>query len=384
MRRIHFYILMLLMPLLPVFGQDADELIEFENLDDLFATASDTVVIKTDTDHRQSFEEAKGIQFSGSFTVEGGAAIGWTDWPEFSDPGKNFDPNFGLKAGTKLAFTARPDPDFRVSGSFSTSIDPVNSNSFTWPQFAISELFCDYTLLDTLLWRIGKFGIGWGQGKLFNPGSLMSDNASGFAVRASLPSFLGGASAIVLANKKVETYADLSYAFSLEAVWLGVYSGLMGRYSQADGFSGLLSLKKTVLATDIFADTVFRYNADEWDAAILTGIFREWANLQLVTEYYLDGLGTDELTHRLGLAAKYRKVFGSGIDLGLDCRYNLSDSSAYIIPGMSWKPFKLVNMAVGLPFVLGNSDGEYVGKNNPDIIKRRIAVAAMLTLSASY
>jgi hypothetical protein len=365
---------------------------EAENLDDLFSDpVQDTVVVETQTDHLAQYATTETIQFSGSFNAEGGIAAGWTSWPVFSDLSSGFDSTIALSSSASLNLDARPDPDFRLYGSVTTEMDPLEG-AYTWSSFTISELFVDYTWLDDVFIRLGKHGMAWGQARLFKDVSdngvtdLMADAAAGYSLRANLPTIMDGISLISLINQPdASSYTQIVYAGKADKVLLGTMFSLGARYQIDEGVNALLSVKRVVLGIDLLADAIVHYDADSLYPKVLAGFFKEWPRVKLYGEYYYNGAVAGDMDHSAGLAWGFNNIAGTPVDLGLRWIHTLYDSSGSVIAGLTWKPWKYITASLALPVAYGPDGSRYVSTTyNEDVAMRRLVLAFGLEMAVSF
>jgi len=363
---------------------------EEENLDDLFSDpVEDTIAEVPATDHLSRFVTQDTIAFSGSFNAKGGAIAGWTRYPLLGDLLGGFDGTVGLVSTVTLSFDARPDPDFRLFGTVSTSIDPVNG-SYTWPAFALSELFIDYTWLGDVFIRMGKHSVTWGQGRLFEAiTNIMADASSGFALRASLPTLLNGVSAIGLMKSgyfesgTLASYKQVCYALKADQVLWGTMLSLGGRYQVDEGLNAILSVKRVVLGVDLLADAVLHESDGSRYFRALAGFFKEWQDVKLYGEYYYTGAAAGEAEHLAGLAVGFNNVFDTPVDLGAQWLHALSDGSGTVTAGLTWSPWKFITVTVAVPVVYGEAGTHFILAND-DPAKRLVSIALGLEMAVSF
>jgi len=363
---------------------------EEENLDDLFDDpAGDTVVAQTQTDHLAQYVTSDAIRFSGSFTSTGGAAAGWTQWPDPADLLTGFDGTIGLTASATLNIDARPDPDFRLYGTMTTSMNPLVGAS--WSSFALGELFVDYTWLGNVFIRMGKYSIVWGQGRLFEGiTNLMADSTSGFAFRAGFPTVLDGFSAVVLFKETYfessldASYRELCFSAKADKILWGTLLSLGGRYQVDEGINAILSIKRTVLGVDLLADLVFHDSEALRYGRVLAGFFKEWNDIKVYGEYYFDGSELSGTDHTAGLACGFNNVAGTPLDVGLQWLHAFIDDSGSATAGVTWKPWKYITATVALPVAYGPEGSRYVTTYNDDIAKRRLALIFGLEMVVSF
>lgn len=375
--------IIVLVAALPLYAQEA------ENLDDLFSDpVADTVVVETQTDHLAQYVTSSAVVISGSFNATGGAIAGWLQWPDLATPSTGFDGTIGLTTSASLNIDARPDPDFHLYGTMTTSMNPLVGVS--WSSFALGELFVDYTWLGNVFFRMGKHGITWGQGRLFEGmTNIMGDTATGFTLRASLPTLLDGVSAIgLLKNGYFESgtlasYKEICYAVKADQVLLGTLLSLGGRYQVDEGLNAMLSVKRTILGVDVLADLVLHDSETARYHRFLAGFFKEWTDFKVYGEYYYTGAAAEVADHSAGLACGFNNVLGTPLDLGAQWIHAFIDGSGTVTTGLTWVPWKFITATIAVPVVYGDDGSRYV-LANADPVKRRLALAFGLEMVVSF
>lgn len=368
----------------PLFAQDGGG-----ELDGLFDDPpGDIEAAAPAVDHRAAFERWDGLRWSGSFSTEGGIAAGWADWPRLGDPGQGFDGSIGLSSSASLSFSARPSPEFSIAGTLNTSFNPLLPGQGSWSPPAIDTLYADYILADALYTRMGKFGVAWGQGRLFNPANLVADSGAGYALRLSLPAYAGAQFIGLVPPAGAASYRQLHYAAKADFVLAGTYLSPALRFSFDQPVRAALSVKRVAFKTDLLADAALRYDYRVGrvdDAQLLAGFFREWADFKLYGEYqlgYLPGAATD---HRLGLVAGYNNLGDSPVDLGFEYRHFFADGSGSLVLGLTGPIAPNLSWKLGAPLFYGAADSlahSYLRGHDP--AGRRISLAFGLSLSASF
>ena len=315
------------------------------------------------------YEKTEKVKVSGKFTALGLIAAGWTGWDFIPDLSYGFDPSLGMTSTASLIFDARPAPEFRVYGNVATSFNPLSEDydqditspffipvttTSSWSGFYVSELFCDYILYDFLYARLGKHTIGWGQGRIYNPGNLMSDSGVNYNLRFSLPS-IAGLTIIVLTNGAL-TYTNLVYALRTDfVIWDTMISPAI-RYNVGEGFNGLVSLKKVMFKTDFLVDVTANYYDSFLSADVLAGFFREWSDVKLYGEYTYSWSNDGAESHNAGLVLGFKKPFGAPFDFGAQVLHNFLDNSGTATLGISQKIWPFVTMYIAVPVVYGADD----------------------------
>jgi len=335
------------------------------SLDDLFDDpAEDILATETDIDHRKQFEETEQIVIRRSFTSTAASSVGWIGFPQFNDLYEGFETTAGAVAEARLSFTAKPSPLFGMGGSFYTEVDYKNGIP-DWTNIIIDELYGDYILLDKAFFRMGKFPMKWGNGRLFTPGDLMVLSEKGLAFRANLPTVMDGVTFVSLANTYYDTKPgssfsmtdDLVNAILLEKIFGNVLFslGAKSHFKQNESTKALASIKTVVLKTDIFTDFILCYDIDNNpNFQTLAGFFREWEKLKIYGEYYFDGLVERNKGHNIGLATGYKNIFSGPIDTGIEWRHAFVDNSGRVFPAISFSPWSLIKINFGIPILYGN------------------------------
>lgn len=357
-----------------------------ESLDDLFDDpVEDVVLAQTDIDHLAQYTTDTGIRWGGNFNAVGGVSAGWTAWPDPSDLTAGFDGLYGLVPKATMYADARPDPDFRFYGSVVVTMDPLNGQA-TWDVVSINELFIDYTWLGQVFVRLGKHDIAWGQARLFEGYTdLMADAIEGFSLRASMPTWLDGVSALVLVNdEEVFSYRQVTYAGKAELILLGGMLSVGARWQIDAGLDALVSLKKVAWHTDLFADIEYHGAADSRYAKVLAGFYREWDDLKLYGEYWYDGSNPSYFDQTFGVAFGYNNLGATTIDLGLQWIHTFVDNSGIATAGITWKPWKFIEATIAVPVAYGADASRYATSYNTDPGKRRIALVFGLEMDVSF
>lgn len=363
-----------------------------ENLDDLFGEETEDIIIDNDVDTGNDLLDklstSEKIKIGGSFKARGGFAAGWQDLPDPDDLTDSLGISPGATTLAKLNFNAQPDPDFAVTGTFFTEIDPADGEN-EWSDPEIEELFCDYTWLDTIFFRIGKHKITWGQGRLFTPGNLMDDSGDGTAFRASFPTLLDGVTLVSLiddsyvSSDESLSASDTAAGMLVDKVIGNVFFSAGGKYRKADGLDLLGSVKTVLWKMDLLSDFVLHNDDNDITYESVSGFFREWSDFKLYGEYYYDGSVIGDEDHSIGLASAYKNIFDTPIDLGLEWKHSFVSEAGSLIAGASWSPWKFVKANIGIPFVYGSSDSDYMDDNEAPG-NRRLSFVFFLELSASF
>lgn len=283
---------------------------------------------------------------------------------------------------TDFTLEARPDPSIRFHALLGS---PMTGLAFPTPTF--TEVYLDYTLLGNYLFRMGKYALTWGQGRMFNPGNLMSDSANGLTLKAFAPVLGQSVTGVILGNPGVMVNPavpqprELSYA--------GQISGDLGRLGW--GVAGLVRPgtllatpernwsafgKTNVFGIDFFAEGVIlaadaHPTADE--THYLAGFFWEGGD----PKWQIQGEATDT---RWGAALK---VTGWSLTPFVHWEQSRLDRSGTVQTGITWVALPHLTFDFGIPWLYGSDASEYL-LNDADPNKQRLGVGLRITLDSTF
>lgn len=388
----HSLIFFILLMSFSTFAQETDESDGLEDLDDLFETPQDDIIVEeSEIDLREQFEVAEIVKFKGSFSAMGIIGAGWNSWNFIHDITDGFDASAGLQSNFTVSVDARPVPQFSIFASLSTAFDPyaslneagVDEISSFWTEPTFDSVYLDYILKDTLYTRLGKFKMAWGQGQFYTPGNLMENSGdSALNIRLTIPAWFG-LSFVLLTNNSV-SYLDFTYGGKIDFVFGETMISPGVTFSYYGGLETILSLKQVLFKTDLLIDFTTHINNQGLESTyVVAGFFREWDNLKLYGEYQFSWLSASGYNHESTLALGWSKPLGAPFNLGLEWMQNYVDGSGMVTLGYSHRIFPYVDLQLALPIVYG-VDGSSAVVNNPDPSKRRIALALALKFSGSF
>ena len=363
-------------------GVDSEQSSYDENFDSVFEDPAEDIVIEQpqDINYRDQLEKSEKILVNGDFLIRAGGGFGWVD-----EPLKGYPEGLaGAYSNATISFDARPDPTIRIFGRLKTEMNSDDGND-VWSMPYFDELYCDYNWLDKSFFRLGKFYMTWGQGRLFQPANFMKNSEKGTSLRMTMPNILDGVS--IVAHYKKQTLGhhhdnrlhegDISYAGHIDKT-IGpvnlsaamIYNGLTG-----ERYSG--SFKTVILGTDIFADFILNHlkqpkdelgDLDDTDYTIgftkefLCGFYKEWgqnpvwSNAKIYGEYYYDNRLRWEPSHNFGLAVDFNDLFGSPIGMGFKWLHSVTDEAGQFIGGFSISPWKHVTIRLAIPWQYGDKE----------------------------
>jgi len=371
-------------------GGDAD-------VNSLFdAPASDTVGVVSTASAIDRFVREEGIRITGDFNVSGGYAYAWMD--------ASGSAYFSLTSN--LGIEARPDSSLRFTANVASAFP-------TWTP-TVGEVFCDYTLLDTAFFRIGRFGTTWGNARIYSidnlPGRVPVEvhplnstlDSEGLSLKADVPFGSNSVSAIIMERNGYHkdpanpTPSELGYGLLADFVWGRTEFSLGGFYQAYLQPRVLITAKTSFFGVDLSGECVLAYVestglAPSWNA----GIYWEQAdvNLSAYGEYVYNAdsaaaIGTEPASgyppgHSVALILGLKEIFGSKIKAGLQWQHAFADGSGFFAPGVSIEAVPHVVIILGVPMYYGPIDG-YLAAVNPDPQKRRMAIALKVTVSGEF
>jgi hypothetical protein len=371
----------------------------------------DTTAPETGDDLVAATQQEARIRITGRYVAEAGVVGGWVTVPDFGDLAAGLDAAAGFAATTYLFLDARPDPSFRVFCGLSAGLGVPRSDdergtvlgelsvpsalpggSFeVTPTVSIDELYCDYTLLDLVFFRIGRSGFSWGQGRIFTPGDLVSSSAEGISLRVDFPTLLSGASLVAITDSTIDTaepvFPQIGLGAKTDIVLGPVLTTAAAFYKLNEGGRILASLKTVVWGIDLFSDAIFHVDLGFFRFQCVAGFYWEamGGDLRIYGEYQYDGETAGGMDHTFALAVGLRDMFGSRIDGGLSFFHTLLDQSGSLLLGFRFRPFPLVAVDIGVPFAYGPDGSRYVSTHNQDAaLRSRLALAVKVTLAGDF
>jgi len=364
------------------------------SLDDVFDDAEDTDAENEESASSQGTDEdeqavnldaltTSPLKFSGSVSAGLGMGLGIREWPNQSGSGKTFwelfRPSGFYSSSALFKLDARPLPYARFYTSLEIGMDE-DSMVFSGP--SVKELFIDYTLQDTVFFRVGKQSLTWGQGRLLgNPANLVSRVSGGVSVRASGPAGPGTLNGVIY----IKNWADNPYSeinpksFAYAGLWEATSGAAAYSFSthfiDDDGTEEDIALSSSVSCNlgpvDAAADVTGHWDIDAVSAKLSEQDFSVWQpdewsvmgqlfwenadrSVSLLGEYQYDTTRKDA-EHHAALAVKLPKLFGSGWRPAISWKHAFQDDgSGEIIAGISGTVAPKLSMSIGMPVLYGN------------------------------
>ncbi|TVQ21641.1 MAG: hypothetical protein EA383_16765 [Spirochaetaceae bacterium] len=393
--------------ILVAIGPAALRISAFEDIDDMFDDP-DQGIIEDDDDAPDSDGADKGeddaparpqrpavggidlealttspTSFSGSVSAGLGAGISLLEWPwdggDVDSVSDYVDWIAGYSMSSTVRVDSRPRGHIRFSGALSTSLNPA-SMSFSNP--SVSTLFIDYTLADTVLFRLGRFSTTWGQGRILgNPANFVSEVSGGAAVRATVPVARGTATGIVFSQGSWVGDGDgqfdasdpraFAYAGQFETTIGSVATGISLRRRVTEPWktsvhatAGFGDVDVTVEATNSWGFTApFVPEAEEFSLNLLTQVAWTGGDPAWVVglEHRYDTTVPDFMGHRFGTVVRMPQVsfLGNRWRPNLQWRHAIEDHSGDVTAGLSATVARDLSLSIGLPVRYGPPSSVY-------------------------
>jgi len=367
------------------------------SLDELFDDAEDSEAENEESASSQGTDESaqavnldalttSPLKFSGSASAGLGMGLGIREWPNQSVEGKTFwelfRPSGFYTSSALFKIDARPLPYARFYSSLEIGMD---EDSMVFSDPSVKELFIDYTLADTVFFRVGKQSLTWGQGRLLgNPANLMSRVSGGISVRASGPAGPGTLNGVIY----IKNWADNPYSeinpksFAYAGLWEATSGPAAYSFSthfklhddiDDDDTEEDIALSSSVSfnlgSVDFSADVTGHWDIDAVSAKLSDQDFSVWQpdewsvmgqlfwentdrSVSLLGEYQYDTTKSDA-QHHAAAAVKLPKLFGSGWRPALSWKHSFKDISGEIIGGLSGTVAPKLSMSIGIPVLYG-------------------------------
>ncbi len=276
---------------------------------------------------------------------------------------------------TDFTVDSRPSPVFRIYGTAKTLLSGAG---FSTPTF--DNLFIDYIIAETVVIRAGKQVLSWGQGRIFNPGDLVSDSNNGASIKVFTPFFGQNLTGVVIGDPSkfqdplAPSWRELVYTAQLSGdlgpvSWGFAGRAVPGRAGLTPDHAGSTFLKTVLWGADVFGEGI----VDQDGPHFLTGFYWEGGD----PVWKIRGELTDS---RVGAALKWSR---SDVSPLVEWQHSRTDGSGNLTTGVEFYPVPLVTVTLGVPWTYGRTNSEYY-ELNQDPAKRWWSLGLKAELSASF
>ncbi|MBN1523007.1 MAG: hypothetical protein JW904_00880 [Spirochaetales bacterium] len=348
------------------------------------------------------------------FLLVGGYSPGLNYLPyDVSDPSEiKYQDKFIAKLNSSVSLNVRFSPEFRVFNKISARLPEL--------ELEVTELFCDYTVADTVFLRLGRQTITWGISRNYPFTNLLArlpadatdnnESADSFAFKMNIPIGTGGLEAVAFTRSSFwipsdEPAADeigyggkLNLAFEFADINIGgfyhkdmdvrfFYTVKTTLFDSLEVYTeGLLAMEQAW-----FIDPETRRIGFSANAGIYFDLFSRM--LEINAEYFYNGEESDpdQLVkgdlfpmfpgHNAALNVSFA-LFDRKFKLLFQGKYNITENSGVIIPAATLSLFPHLTFTLAVPWILGPTDGEY-SENNEENDNRRISLILGIVLKGS-
>ena len=277
------------------------------------------------------------IHFFGSVNLYGLGGLGWSQLPQVVRPGDNFGAEAGGSLTTSFGFEVRPVSDLRLRGTLSYYF-PTSGPLF-------SEMIVDYSILNSVFFRMGTFAYTWGNSQFFQFANLPARSLPGWSIsnlplweqtnlitnlttetlpvslKMNIPFGLNGFTFLArfdlsnyFPNSSTPNPKDAGYGLQYDMVTGPIEWGVAGFYQYLLTPRTLLTMKTTVSGVDVSAEMTTAFPVRFTHSGVTTvsttgggifvggalqriyptvivGLSREWtdAHIKLYGEYAYNG-----------------------------------------------------------------------------------------------
>ncbi len=287
-----------------------------------------------------------------------------------------------VSLSSKLFFDARPDSDIRIYGEavISYPFETVDETRTFDDIISIEELFSDFTIGDSIFFRVGKQTINWGVGYFFSPADLLNlseidpsdpeaDLEGPLSIKMNVPVGIDNLYGYVIFPDGADDITDLAVAGKYETVLGAAEIGLGAYYREGQAPAAMMTISSGIGDISVFGEGVVRYGSDsdpDDDTLFFSatgGAMFSWSDAEsdlgfsFAGQYYFNGEGLENNTMHYG-AANLSVSLTSKLSTGLFWYGNMSDLSGILKPSLTWQPADHVSTSLGLNYLYGDMGDE--------------------------
>jgi hypothetical protein len=324
-----------------------------------------------------------------SYNFMAGFSPGWSEAPWFDEDG-DFSYVLGAKMDALLSLDFKLSESLRVWNSFSFSVPDKTV-------FALKEFYFDYNMNRLFYLRAGLFTIAWGISPNFPftnlPSRIPSQSNTGeaYLVKLDIPIGIGGLQFLgmtrtgFMANTSSPQFDEIAYGFKYNLAFSGADIDAGFFYYAEMPLRGFISLKTTVVNTELYLEGLAAVSHETWDDVRFSGnagFLQDFFGTKLTVngEFFYNGERGVEWWYRGqsnvqkeetspligGFNSALRVIYRPGIiGMRIFCQYlyAFEEKSAHLVPGISIKPGNTVTATLTVPMALGSREGTYYSHN---------------------
>lgn len=409
-----FLLSLLLMAAMTLPGQESALPEEELDIDSLFEETPVTEELPAakpveEIDLLKDIVKNEGFSLGASFNLNMGYSPGWMVLPgEFKDTAF-------LDSSSALSLDMQISPVFRVLQKYTIS----------YPDFEpeVIEFFADYTLADRLFFRAGRQNITWGISRNFPftnlpariPDDFPAEETGNYALKMSVPVGIGGFEALLFtrdgyfADPALPKFEEFGFGGKFNLALSGLDISLAGFFHQDMHFRSVFYGSTTIFDKyEIYSEALVSFDPNAPDTEVLTdegkvdnpfdksisaGFYFDHfnGNLEVNGEYLFNGEESELevygakfplfFGHNMAFNMSF-KTFKKKVKFFTQLKLNLSDSSGFLLPGVSLYPMDNLELGVAMPMFFGSESSTYVN-NNFDILDRKFSIVLGVKLSGN-
>jgi hypothetical protein len=352
-----------------------------------------------------SMVKRRGLTVSASYEFQGGFAPGWDTSPWSFNGDEVFSWNPGARMTANISIDARLSEVFRVITVFDCNIPGFN--------LTLGDFFFDYNLLNTVYIRAGKYEHSWGISPNYGFTNILSRVPGGkkygtsYIIKTDIPIGVGGIQALALtrtnlADNEMPGWGDVGFGgkYNLAFRWADFDMGIF--YQDSMALRGFLSIKTTVLNTELYNEWLVAVNTHSDNAAGFAanfGFVRDFFGnkLTLNGEFFYNGeKGGEYYRPETSMLKEATLSFVEDFSLALNMLYRFGgkgnlrfftqilyapvQSSAQLVPGLRLNPLSHIDIYLAVPFALGRKTGYYY-ENTADPSNRPFSIILLVTIT---
>ncbi len=403
-----------LLAVISIFSQESGPS-EYElDIDSLFEESSEIEEVpdketSEDVDLLKDILRNESFSIYTSFNLNLGYSLG-----SMTLPGEIQDSAF-LKNSSVISLDTQVSPVFRV----------LQKYTLTYPGFEpeVTEFFADYTVADCLFFRAGRQNVTWGISRNFPytnlparlPDDFPEEETGNYAVKLNIPVGVGGFEALFytrdgyFTDPALPELEEFGLGGKFNLALSGIDISIAGFYQKDMHFRSVFYGSTTILGKyEIYGEALgsYDFNAPDtevptpegkvdnpFDKSLSAGFYFDHfnGNLEVNGEYLFNGEESELEVygaqfplfwgHNLAFNMSL-KTFNKKLKLFTQIKIDLSDSSGYLLPGVSFAPLENLELGFAVPMFFGRENSSYVTENL-DVLDRKYSVVIGAKLSGS-
>ncbi len=345
-------------------------------------------------------ENPDGVVIGGNYSFS--LTPGWV-WDVGSQDNKG---TMRTNLSSQLFFDARPNTNIRIFGKAVVSYPFTETSSRTFSDiFSIKELFSDFTIDDSLFFRVGKQTLNWGVGYFFSPADLLNlseinpadptaELEGPVSVKVNMPLGIDNLYGYVIVPDGAADVTELAVAAKYEKVFKTTELGFGAYYRKGQAPAAMVTFSTGIGDVAVFGEGMISYGSDRSfkvgnpllptvvenpdDRLYLSGTLGArfaWTDresdlgVSFAGQYYYNGegyTGENLISYPMSNSRQHYAAANVSVSLsktfstGLFWYGNMSDLSGLVTPSITWSPKDYFSVSLGLSTTYGEPGDEFV------------------------